>query len=192
MQNTIISPENFKIGIWSGGTTTQLFIYPQTADYTQRNFAFRLSTAKVNTDKSDFTPLCGISRKIMVLDGEMTIKHENQYSKILHKFDVDEFDGAWKTSSLGKCTDFNLMTSGNTTGELSASILEKNQMSDYQIEDKWSWIFIYLFSGNIIINLDDGLSLNQGSLLALRRPANKNLFIKGIEKSELVFIRILL
>jgi len=47
MQSTILHSANFKTSNWSGGTTTQLFIYPPTAEYLQRNFIFRLSTASV-------------------------------------------------------------------------------------------------------------------------------------------------
>ena len=69
MEYSIITTDNFKTSGWSGGTTTELFIFPPTADYQQRNFQFRLSTATVEADRSDFTLLNGISRKLMVLSG---------------------------------------------------------------------------------------------------------------------------
>ncbi|MDF1551007.1 MAG: HutD family protein, partial [Bacteroidales bacterium] len=104
MEFTIYKPEDFKTSTWSGGTTTQLFIYPSSADYLKRNFDFRISTAKVTVAKSDFTSLPEISRKIMILEGEITIQHQNRYSKQLKKFDIDEFEGDWKTSAIGTCT----------------------------------------------------------------------------------------
>ncbi len=119
--------KSFKSNKWAGGLTTQLFIYPPTSDYQQLIFSFRISTATVTTEKSDFTILPGVSRKLMVLDGEITLYHENHHTKQLHKFDIDIFEGAWKTSSHGKCTDFNLMTTGKTIGELEAVIIKKSQ-----------------------------------------------------------------
>jgi len=110
MGYSIITSHYLQPVSWSGGTTTELFIFPLTSDYHKRNFQFRLSTATVEKDKSDFTRLIGISRKLMVLDGKITLNHKDHYSRQINKFDVDEFEGDWKTSSIGKCTDFNLMT----------------------------------------------------------------------------------
>ena len=83
MEFTIHTPKDFKNTNWSGGTTTQLYIYPPTADYAKRNFKFRLSTAKVEAEKSDFTSLPGISRQLMILDGDLTITHQKHYSKTI-------------------------------------------------------------------------------------------------------------
>lgn len=58
---------------WSGGTTTQLAIYPKDAEYKKRNFLFRISTATVETKESEFTKLPGVSRKLI-------LKHEENSS----------------------------------------------------------------------------------------------------------------
>ncbi|MBU1014717.1 MAG: HutD family protein [Bacteroidetes bacterium] len=192
MQSTILHSANFKTINWPGGTTTQLFIYPPTAEYLQRNFIFRLSTANVNTETSDFTSLPGVSRQLMVLEGETLLIHENHHSKKLGKFDMDEFKGDWKTSSIGRCTDFNLMTKEKASGELSAITIEKYHLTEYQIDKKLSWLFIYAFSGKIRIGLNDGThDLNQGSLLVIKHPDGTKIAIEGIEKSELIFAEIL-
>ena len=65
---------------WSGGTTTELAIYPKDAIYSQRNFKWRLSSAVVNDEKSTFTSLKGIWRLIMVLDGELTLEHKGKHT----------------------------------------------------------------------------------------------------------------
>lgn len=54
---------------WSGGTTTQLFIYPPEASYAARNFLFRISTATVETETSTFTDLTGFNRILLLLNG---------------------------------------------------------------------------------------------------------------------------
>ena len=187
MDYTIITSENFKPASWSGGTTTQLFIFPPTASYQERNFQFRLSTATVEVEKSDFTALPGFSRKLMILAGEITISHEGHYTKQLNRFDVDSFEGHWKTSSVGKCTDFNLMTTGSATGEISACVVEKGTSVSVSIKENCDWFFIYLSSGKISIEIDNKITtLSKGDLLVFNKPTIRNLEIKGIENSELV------
>ena len=60
---------------WSGGTTTQLAIAPEGAVYADRDFLWRLSSAKVELEHSDFTPLPDYNRLISVLHGEPGALH---------------------------------------------------------------------------------------------------------------------
>jgi uncharacterized protein len=193
MEYNIITSEYFKPTRWSGGTSTELFIHPHTAEYLQRNFQFRLSTATVETDESDFTKLEGISRKLMVLEGKITLTHKDHYSRQLNKFDLDEFEGDWETSSIGKCTDFNLMTSGKTTGDLSVIVIEKDQFVNRSIKKICDWFLIYIHSGKVRIDLDNRIrTVNKGDLLILNNITTRDFKINSIEKSELVFSEITL
>jgi len=193
MEYTIITSQYFQPVAWSGGTTTELFIFPLTSDYQKRNFQFRLSTATVETDKSDFTTLFGISRKLMILNGKITLNHRDYDSRQLSKFDVAEFEGDWKTTSIGKCTDFNLMTSGTTTGELKALVIENEQSVNWSIKEDCDWFFMYLFSGKVRMAINNKIALiNKGDLLISNKPSIRNFEIKGSEKSEIVFTEILL
>tara|TARA_B110000046_G_C12822374_1_gene325965 strand:- start:26 stop:199 length:174 start_codon:yes stop_codon:yes gene_type:complete len=54
----------------------------------------------------------------MVLDGQMNLAHKNQHNSDLSRFDVDRFDGAWETTSMGKCVDFNLMLREGFRGDV--------------------------------------------------------------------------
>lgn len=191
MAYKIITSEYFQPAGWSGGTTTELFIFPLSADYQLQNFQFRLSTSTVETDKSDFTPLYGISRKLMVLAGKMTLRHEDHYSRRLNKFDVDEFEGDWKTSSTGKCTDFNLMTTGKITGELTAIVIQKEQYVNLNIKENCDWFIIYIYTGKVRIDINNKITtINTGDLLLLNKLTTRSFGIKGIENSELVFSEI--
>lgn len=193
MSYSIITANKFNTINWSGGTSTQLYIYPETADYGLRNFDFRLSTAKVEVEKSDFTSLSGVSRKIMILDGQIEISHKNHYTKKLKEFDVDEFEGDWQTSSVGICTDFNLMTQEKTKGELSSFALLKEQIIDFTITDKQAKIFIYLYSGKIVFtNEGNNFILDQGELLILENPIMNNFKLKANKDSRLIISKILL
>ncbi len=104
---------------WSGGTTTELAIWPRCADYAARRFDWRVSTAVVEEERSIFTPLPGIHRHLMILDGEITLSHGGAESVTLKALrGTDEFDGGTETLSVGRCVDFNLMTARGYAGAL--------------------------------------------------------------------------
>ena len=103
---------------WSGGVTTEILISPKGAVYSNRDFDYRISSAKVELPESTFTPLNGYMRHIMLLDGEMKLLHDGHHSKTLAVFEQDYFDGGWDTKSYGVCTDFNLMLGKGYLGAL--------------------------------------------------------------------------
>jgi len=191
MKFTQIFSKEFKINTWSGGTTTQLFIFPLTANYQHKNFNFRLSSATVEIEESTFTLLPGVLRKLMILEGNIITNHKNHYSKQLQKFDIDTFEGSWETSSVGKCTDFNLMTTGNTSGELSLLKLVKEKIINYQLEARWDWIFIYVIEGEFEANIKDALHyFKKGDLLVIKDVMSSMVQITSSENSEQVIAKI--
>ena len=52
-----LTKDDYVVSQWSGGTTTQLAIAPSGAQYGDRAFLWRLSSATVDLEESDFTPL---------------------------------------------------------------------------------------------------------------------------------------
>lgn len=94
---------------WSGGTTTQLAIAPEGAVYADRDFLWRLSSAGVELEHSDFTPLPDYNRLISVLHGELEMKIGDGARFGLEPFTLRSFDGGVPVESWGKCTDYNLM-----------------------------------------------------------------------------------
>lgn len=137
---------------WSGGTTTQLFIYPRNETYSNLQFEFRISTATVEVETSTFTQLPGVRRTLMVLDGTMELNHQHHHTKQLQKFDVDEFMGDWQTNSIGKCTDLNLMCRGNATGQMFGHSLASYTTQTYSIPQN-SMSFLYCVSGELSISI---------------------------------------
>ena len=75
----IIRKGELPVSRWSGGTTTQLAIWPEGAVYAERNFVWRVSSARVETQESEFTSLPGVARCLMVLDGTLHLEHEGRY-----------------------------------------------------------------------------------------------------------------
>lgn len=106
----VIRREEQMTKLWSGGTTTELYIYPESASYEKRDFFFRVSTATVEDDYSKFTELKGITRWITSITRPLILKHQQTFT--LEPFEVYQFDGGIETECFSKVTDMNLMTQG--------------------------------------------------------------------------------
>lgn len=113
-----IEKERCVTGRWSGGTTTQLAIYPESADYAAQDYSWRISTATIETESSVFTPLPGFSRILTVLEGELELEHEGRHRSALQPFRQDRFEGGWRTASRGLATNFNLIFAEDCLAEL--------------------------------------------------------------------------
>lgn len=169
----IIRTNQYQTSKWSGGTTTQLLIYPKDANYSDRNFKWRISSAKVEVEESIFTHLPGISRILMVINGEMNLEHEGRHKIVLGPFEQDSFMGDWTTKSFGKVTDFNLMMGEGCTGNMEAlslkgrssvniSINEKNEKSKNSTE------VFYIVNGEVVLTTDNSkVHLNDGDLVSI-------------------------
>lgn len=124
MKYKIIKPEDFVTGVWAGGTTTQIAIYPEDASYGERNFIFRLSSATVDTDQSEFTHLPDYDRWLMILEGSARLVYGNDREITLKPYECDAFDGGENTVSYGQVTDYNLMLQKGGEGSLEAVRLD--------------------------------------------------------------------
>lgn len=116
MRQYLLKEENYNIGNWTGGQTKELAIYPPKSKYLDRNFIWRLSSATVETEESDFSKLPDYDRVLMVLKGEVVLSYDGQRVARLKELEQDRFDGAWKTKSFGRITDFNLMVRKGNEG----------------------------------------------------------------------------
>ena len=180
-----ISEKEKVVSIWSGGITSQLYIAPENSVFAERNFDFRISSAVIEVEESDFTPMPGFSRILMVLDGELEISHEGHYSKFLKQFEVDEFSGDWKTSSKGMVVDFNLIMGEGISGRMKYISLKKeeNILKINSRRGKFQFartIGYYLISGKIQINLNQlEYILEKGEMILIER-------VGEIDKMEII------
>lgn len=170
----IIRKEEQSISTWSGGTTTQLAIYPKDSEYKAHNFKWRLSSACVDIEESTFTSLPGIWRYIMIIEGEMSLQHEGHHSTLLKPYEQDSFSGGWTTKSIGRAKDFNLMLSEVCTGKLEAMFIGKGMsiesityLPDSDLMN--SADVCYCAAGNIDITLNNNQAYNlyQGDLMLI-------------------------
>lgn len=167
----VIKKSQLNTSTWAGGTTTQLAIFPATASYQALNFDWRLSTATVALAESPFTKLPGISRHIMVLKGDLSLKIEGGDALALSVLEPYSFDGGLQVVSLSKTAtpevpvvDFNLMTRGQCSGQLEAFTLS-GEVTLANIGDTMA---LYVVSGEVGVQSQD---LDPGDLVLLDSPA---------------------
>ena len=149
MMMTKIEEKDYKKSKWSGGTTTQLLIWPPESDYKTREFQFRISSATIEEEHSVFTKLPGIYRYLSVLEGklELTLEKNNKiHQEILNPFDVFTFWGDQEVKSKGKVRDFNLMLQ-QCKGKLEAIKMEERQV----LHSASGCFFLYLEQGNVVV-----------------------------------------
>ena len=152
MNMTLLHPDDYITTAWSGGTTTQLAIAPHGAVYADRDFLWRLSSATVDLQESDFTALPDYRRWISTLRGDMTLTHNGGAQVVLHPYDVHEFDGCDDTHSWGKCKDFNLMLrKGKADGSIRAIRIGGGAFSFRTPAQAHSMTLLYCAEGNAAI-----------------------------------------
>lgn len=139
MNIKIYKSEDYTPSRWTGGTTTQLAIFPESSDYLKRNFIWRLSTATCDLEETTFSKLPDYDRVLMVLKGDVVLAHQDVRVTRLGELEQDRFDGGFQTKSFGKITDYNLMTAKGNKGyldvvELTAESKELEFEKDAELE----------------------------------------------------------
>ena len=180
----IIPFEELNTAEWSGGTTTQLYIFPKTADYKKMDFDFRISTATIEIEKSTFTKLPGVKRTLMVLDGTLELEHKGQYSTILEAFEKDSFSGDWDTTSGGMAEDFNLMIRNpELNGFVRHIQLSKKKTLTLQTEKHG---FIYIYRGTLLLHEDTELTTGDSIYFSEKEAVT----LTGISNALLIYVLI--
>ena len=114
-----LTEKDYAVSRWSGGTTTQIALFPPESSYAGRDFLWRVSSAVVEDGESAFTPLPDYDRHLMLLEGSLLLRHDGGEPLPLDPYQPHAFDGGAETVSVGRCRDFNLMLrKGRCRGEL--------------------------------------------------------------------------
>ena len=180
--------KDFHTKRWSGGTTTELFIYPPTSSLKKLDFDFRISTATIEVENSTFTPLPGVKRGFTLLEGKTKLKHEGHHQLEMKLNEVDEFLGEWKTSSEGKCTPFNLMTTNNCKGNIHPLFLKRNMKTELQ--SKCDFILIYCNKGNGAVLNEKQTELSENELIVLTDSSSDRITFQSHSDAHLVIVYI--
>jgi environmental stress-induced protein Ves len=182
----IIRKTQVLVSEWSGGKTSELVIYPKTSEYRKRNFQFRISTAVIEQETSDFTILPGIERILMMLDGTIRIEHPGHMTCLLEPFQPHSFSGNWITKSYGMGKDFNLMLSDTCRGNLAVLMIEKQKKITYRMEkcnNNLHFTHLYSDDSTVLLRISDQImhlepgdgiliSGNDNDDIRIENPAN--------------------
>ncbi len=188
MNIKIHQKQTFKQSNWSGGTTTELYIFPEDADYAKRNFNLRISSAKVELETSEFTHLPGVQRALMPLIGNLDVRHKGHHSVQLKPFEVDYFMGDWTTQSFGACVDFNVMTKGDTQAALSSLIIQDKEQ-EIRLKAKYSNLFIYAFGGGVQCRISNQeYCLEKGDLMQITNPGETPIFCRATQEIRIILV----
>lgn len=156
--------DDYNTSMWSGGSTKELAIFPKKSKYSDRNFIWRLSSATVETEESTFTKLPDYDRVLMVLSGEVVLSYEGERVSRMKELEQDRFDGAWKTKSFGKITDFNLMVRKGNEGYLDIITPEsekKTMKSEYVSQLPLCTHALYCKDGYLLIEVGGNTQMLQ-------------------------------
>ncbi|MDR2740345.1 MAG: HutD family protein [Treponema sp.] len=170
MNVSMISETSVPLSSWAGGTSREYYIYPPAASYGEKNFLVRLSSAASHDDTpSRYTDLPGITRYLIILEGTAKISHEGHHSLIMNPYDpVDVFDGAWKTVSQGKVTDFNLMLGRGAEGRMELIEHDMDIPLNHPNRVSHEWLGFFCAAGMAVINMaEKSFNLQKGDLLLL-------------------------
>ncbi|MDO4545089.1 MAG: HutD family protein [Bacillota bacterium] len=194
MEKHIYKEENFKVNKWSGGSTTELAIYPKQAQYLERDFVWRLSSATVDEEESAFTRLPDYDRVLMVLDGEAVLAHGEERSVSLKAMEQDSFDGAIKTKCFGKIRDYNLMVQKGCSGTLTAITAgAEAKPVDVALQEGFSHASygIYCTAGYIIASVNgETTMIKEGQQLVLDLETGDECALSIMGEGESIFARI--
>lgn len=165
MKCKIIRKNVINTGLWSGGSTSQLYMYPENGDYGTRNFQWRISTATVEVEKSNFTKLPGVNRILMILDGQLALEHRGHHKINLKPLEQDYFQGDWETTSFGRVTDFNLMFKEGYSGKVVAfdDKAAVDLSKHYAITGETSLV-LYIYKGSFTLK---DMILESGDVLVI-------------------------
>lgn len=153
MKITQFPVESCPVSRWSGGSTTQIAIEPPDSEYGKRDFLWRVSSAVVELEESQFTALPDYDRWISVLEGKMELSHNGRFAADLHPGEIYAFDGGVETYSKGQCRDFNLMLrKGKCTGVMEKVSLHSGVTKKLHGE---SAVVIYCAGGKAVLTEKD-------------------------------------
>lgn len=169
MNISLFPKKNSKASIWSGGLTYEYMIYPKTANYADRDFVFRISSATIEKEPSEFTKFKGYHRYLVMLDNCLDVE-VNKEKKMYEKYEIIEFNSDDEVTSYTRGIDFNWMVS-----EKVAHHRLKITNGDQNCNDK----ILFLFSldrTTIKIN-EKSYDLDLYDLLVIENPEKENVML---------------
>lgn len=169
MNIRLFPKKDSKAAIWSGGLTYEYLIYPETANYGDRDFVFRISSATIEKVPSEFTKFKGYYRYLVMLDNSLDIE-VNKEKKVYEKYEIMEFNSDDEVTSYTKGIDFNWMVS-EKTGHHKLQITQSNQNCNAQI------VLLFSLQTTVIKINEKPYHLEMYDLLVIENQNRENIML---------------
>ena len=166
MNIRLLSKKDSKASVWSGGLTYEYMIYPETANYADRDFVFRISSATIEQEPSVFTKFEGYHRYLVMLDNGLDIEVNNE-KKVYEKYEIIEFNSNDEVTSYSKGMDFNWMVSEKISHH-KLKITNSSQNSNAQI------LILFSLDTTVIKINDQPFNLRPYDLLVIENAKKEN------------------
>ncbi|WP_291153180.1 HutD family protein [Flavobacterium sp. UBA7680] len=169
MKISLLSKKDSKASIWSGGLTYEYMIYPKTANYTDRDFVFRISSATIEEVPSVFTKFKGYYRYLVMLDNDLEIE-VNKEKKVYDKYEIIEFNSDDEVASYTNGVDFNWMVSEKIDHH-KLRIANSNQICNAQV------IILFSLDTTVIKINEKSYNLEPYDLLVIENQKKENIML---------------
>ncbi|MEK6494108.1 HutD family protein [Myroides odoratimimus] len=171
----LIKKEEITANVWSGGKTNEYVIYPKGAQYANKDFMFRISSATIEAVPSEFTRFKGYKRYLSMLEGDLELyrqgKEEYYTPNSLFSFGSEEEIISY---SLGK--DFNLMLHQSIKDEIV-------EISSDGVNINAVYLFIFALADNTVVVNDVCYSMQKYDCLLIVNEESNEISITLAQKA---------
>ncbi|MDN3673858.1 HutD family protein [Flavobacterium branchiarum] len=169
MNIRLLSKDDCTASVWSGGLTYEYLIFPKTASYSDRDFIFRISSATIEKEPSEFTRFEGYHRYLAMLDNSLHVEINNA-KKTYAKYEIMEFNSDDDVTSYTKGIDFNWMVSEKVSYH-NLKLTNGNQISNAQI------LILYSLHATVIQINDKPYHLKPYDLLVIENQEKEDIIL---------------
>lgn len=194
MEKWIYGEEDFHTGRWSGGTETEFAIFPQSAQYLERDFIWRLSSVQALAEESSFARLADYERVFMALEGEAVLAFGDQRTVQLLAQEQDAFDGAAKIKCFGKMKGYSLMVRKGCSGKLRFIDVGSDAVAverDLPQEASNSSYGFYCLSGYVVVSAgQEAHMVSEGKQMVLNFDIDETIDLKVMGEGQLLMAEV--
>ncbi|AYN03315.1 HutD family protein [Flavobacterium sp. 140616W15] len=169
MNISLFPKKDSAVSIWSGGLTYEYMIYPKTANYAERDFIFRISSATIEQEPSIFTRFKGYHRYLVMLDNSLHVE-VNKDKKLYEKYEIMEFNSDDEVTSYTKGIDFNWMVSEKVSHH-KLKITSSNQNSNAPV------VILFSLHATVIKINEKPYDLNPYDLLVIENEKREDILL---------------
>lgn len=170
---------------WQGGSTRQLFAYPEGKTITEDSCDFEITSSTMDFPDTEYNVFKGCDRLLMIIDGKTTLSHHDGKSVYLKKYQHYKFSGEIKTYSRGMGTDYEIICKkGNGSDVKSYDEMDISKLKILEKDETYDFVhggFYCQGSGCTVEIGKEKFELQQGDFLGIIADENVLLEVKTLK-----------